>query len=193
MQERKNSEAGNEKEVDYGRKSGQDNTSENVIENRPEKRVKNKGGNKTGEFIARKRKERGMTQKEMAELLGVTNKAVSKWETSQGMPDIGILPELGKALGVTVDEILMGEQIEQEKRAETAVSDEDKKLLEIVLERAERCFWLSANLVCGGVDHSADLDSDSGKRTWIDLYKECNSICDKRGGSFPFLGRRHVH
>lgn len=40
MQERKNSEAGNEKEVDYGRKSGQDNTSENVIENRPEKRVK---------------------------------------------------------------------------------------------------------------------------------------------------------
>ena len=36
-------------------------------------------------------------------------------------PDIGILPELGKALGVTVDEILMGEQIEQEKRAETAV------------------------------------------------------------------------
>ena len=91
MQERKNSEAGNEKEVDYGRKSGQDNTSENVIENRPEKRVKNKGGNKTGEFIARKRKERGMTQKEMAELLGVTNKAVSKWETSQGMPDIGIL------------------------------------------------------------------------------------------------------
>ena len=66
MQERKNSEAGNEKEVDYGRKSGQDNTSENVIENRPEKRVKNKGGNKTGEFIARKRKERGMTQKEMA-------------------------------------------------------------------------------------------------------------------------------
>lgn len=36
MQERKNSEAGNEKEVDYGRKSGQDNTSENVIENRPE-------------------------------------------------------------------------------------------------------------------------------------------------------------
>lgn len=59
MQERKNSEAGNEKEVDYGRKSGQDNTSENVIENRPEKRVKNKGGNKTGEFIARKRKEKG--------------------------------------------------------------------------------------------------------------------------------------
>ena len=113
------------------------------------------------------------------------------------MPDIGILPELGKALGVTVDEILMGEQIEQEKRAETAVSDEDKKLFGNCVgasrkkggndsDHMERCFWLSANLVCGGVDHSADLDSDSGKRTWIDLYKECNSICDKRGGSFLF-------
>ena len=52
MQERKNSEAGNDKEVDYGRKSGQDNTSENVIENRPEKRVKNKGGNKMEEWIS---------------------------------------------------------------------------------------------------------------------------------------------
>ena len=40
MQERKNSEAGNEKEVDYGRKSGQDNTSENVIENRPGEKSK---------------------------------------------------------------------------------------------------------------------------------------------------------
>ncbi len=69
--------------------------------------------------------------------------------------------------------------------------------MEIVLERAERkaetiritwkdVFWLSANLVLRWVDHSADLDSDSGKRTWIDLYKECNSICDKRGGSFSF-------
>ena len=83
MQERKNSEAGNEKEVDYGRKSGQDNTSENVIENRPEKRVKNKGGNKTGEFIARKRKERGMTQKEMAESWGYGNKAVKMQGRSQ--------------------------------------------------------------------------------------------------------------
>ena len=55
MQERKNSEAGNEKEVDYGRKSGQDNTSENVIENRPEKRVKNKGGNKRRIYCAKEK------------------------------------------------------------------------------------------------------------------------------------------
>lgn len=72
------------KKLTMGEKAGQDNTSENVIENRPEKRVKNKGGNKTGEFIARKRKERGMTQKEMAELLGVTNQGCVKMGDKSG-------------------------------------------------------------------------------------------------------------
>ena len=66
--------------------------------------------NKTGEFIAKKRKEKGMTQKKMAEKLGVTNKAVSKWETGQGLPDVGVLIKLGETLGVTVDEILKGEE-----------------------------------------------------------------------------------
>ena len=204
MQERKNSEAGNEKEVDYGRKSGQDNTSENVIENRPEKRVKNKGGNKTGEFIARKRKERGMTQKEMAELLGVTNKAVSKWETSQGMPDIGILPELGKALGVTVDEILMGEQIEQEKRAETAVSDEDKKLLEIVLERAERkaetiritwkdVFGCLLILSAVGLIIVQIWTLTQGRELGLIYIRNVTPYVINAAAVFLFWGRRHVH
>ena len=144
------SEAGNEKEAEYGRNNRPENKTENVIESRSENKTeniaenrsgnktKNKGENKTGEFIARKRKERGLTQREMADQLGVTNKAVSKWETGQGMPDIGILSELGKVLGVTADEILTGEQIEQIKRTDSDVSDEDKKLLDIVLERAER-------------------------------------------------------
>lgn len=144
------SEAGNENEAEYGRKnrpenktenvieSRSENKTENVVENRSGNKTKNKGENKTGEFIARKRKERGLTQREMADQLGVTNKAVSKWETGQGMPDIGILSELGKVLGVTADEILTGEQIEQIKRTDSDVSDEDKKLLDIVLERAER-------------------------------------------------------
>lgn len=144
------SEAGNENEAEYGRKnrpenktgnvieSRAENKTENVVENRSGNKTKNKGENRTGEFIARKRKERGLTQREMADQLGVTNKAVSKWETGQGMPDIGILSELGKVLGVTADEILTGEQIEQIKRTDSDVSDEDKKLLDIVLERAER-------------------------------------------------------
>ena len=65
--------------------------------------------NRTGNFIAQRRKELGLTQRQLAERLGVTNKAVSKWETGQGMPDVGVLLELSRVLGVTVDELLEGE------------------------------------------------------------------------------------
>ena len=63
---------------------------------------------KTGRYIAACRKRKQMTQKELADRLGVTNKAVSKWETGQGMPDISVLLELGRVLEVPVEEILRG-------------------------------------------------------------------------------------
>ena len=66
--------------------------------------------NKTGQLIARRRKEIGLTQKELAERLGVTNKAVSKWETGGGMPDVSVLETLADALEVSVDELLRGER-----------------------------------------------------------------------------------
>ena len=76
-----------------------------------------KGGsrveNRTGQFIARRRKAIGLTQKELADRLGVTNKAVSKWETGGGMPDISVLQELSRVLEVSVDELLSGEYEEE--------------------------------------------------------------------------------
>lgn len=63
---------------------------------------------KTGSYIADCRKRKQMTQKELADRLGVTNKAVSKWERGQGMPDISVLLELGRVLEVPVEEILRG-------------------------------------------------------------------------------------
>lgn len=71
---------------------------------------------KTGEFIAELRKQKKITQNELADLLGVTNKAVSRWETGEGYPEITLLPRLAIILGVTVDEILNGEKKDQEKR-----------------------------------------------------------------------------
>ena len=65
---------------------------------------------KIGAFIAERRKESGLTQQALADRLGLTNKAVSKWETGDGLPDITILPALAENLGVTVDEILAGER-----------------------------------------------------------------------------------
>ena len=65
---------------------------------------------KIGQFISEKRKALGFTQQELAEKLQITNKAVSKWETGDGMPDVQLLKPLAKALGTTVDEILNGEE-----------------------------------------------------------------------------------
>lgn len=75
----------------------------------------------TGQFISRVRMEKGMTQKELAQKVGVTDKAVSKWETGRGMPDISSLDALCNALDVSVNELLSGEVLPPEfyeKKAE---------------------------------------------------------------------------
>ncbi len=64
---------------------------------------------KTGALIARLRNERGLTQRQLAQQLGVTNKAVSKWETGAGLPDASVLPALAWALGTTADALLRGD------------------------------------------------------------------------------------
>ena len=59
-----------------------------------------------GQVIARLRKERGMTQKDLAERMHVTDKAVSKWERDLSCPDVGTLPQLARELGVTAEMLL---------------------------------------------------------------------------------------
>ena len=63
-----------------------------------------------GERIARLRKEKGLTQEELAEKLNVTPQAVSKWENGQSCPDITLLPTLAELLNVTTDILLSGEK-----------------------------------------------------------------------------------
>ena len=64
---------------------------------------------KTGALIAERRKTLGLTQKELAGRLIVSDKAVSKWETGAGYPEVTMLPLLAETLGITVDELLAGE------------------------------------------------------------------------------------
>ncbi len=66
---------------------------------------------KTGELIATLRKEKGMNQKDLADKLGVTNKAISRWETGRGYPDIEILPVLAETFEISVQELLNGERM----------------------------------------------------------------------------------
>jgi len=66
---------------------------------------------KIGQFIASCRKEQGMTQANLAERLGITDRAVSKWETGRSLPDSGIMLELCGLLHINVNELLSGERI----------------------------------------------------------------------------------
>ena len=69
---------------------------------------------KIGKFIAQKRKSKKLTQEQLAEKLGVSTNAVSKWERGLCLMDMSLLKPLSKILGVTINEILSGEEIKQE-------------------------------------------------------------------------------
>ena len=65
----------------------------------------------TGSTIRQLREDRGLTQAELAEKIGVSSKTVSKWETAKGLPDITLLQPLAQALGISVIELMNGEHI----------------------------------------------------------------------------------
>ena len=65
----------------------------------------------TGATIKQLREQRNLTQAELAEKIGVSSKTVSKWETAKGLPDISLLQPLAQALGISVIELMNGEQI----------------------------------------------------------------------------------
>lgn len=81
-----------------------------------------------GMTIAELRKAKGMTQLELAERMGVTDKAVSKWERDLSCPDINSLPTLAEALGISVDELM------QVKRAEESPAHTPAEIVRVVLK-----------------------------------------------------------
>ena len=96
---------------------------------------------KIGKFIAECRKNKKFTQADLAEKLNITDRAVSKWETGNGMPDSSIMLELCNILGISVNELLSGEVIKMEdydKKAEENLvemkkqkEEADKKMLKL--------------------------------------------------------------
>lgn len=85
---------------------------------------------KIGKFIADCRKRKGLTQLQLSEKLGITDRAVSKWENGKGMPDSSLMLELCDELDISVNELLSGEIIE--------MKEYDKKAEELLLEMAKR-------------------------------------------------------
>ena len=74
---------------------------------------------KIGKFIGEVRKEKGLKQAELAEMLGVTSKTVSRWETGKYMPDLSLFTDISNILGVTINEILQGERLIKKKNSDS--------------------------------------------------------------------------
>ena len=94
---------------------------------------------KIGRFIAECRKKANLTQVQLAEKLGITDKAISKWERGVAMPDTSIMLELCDILGISVKELLSGERIDMEKNDQK----NEQLLLEMAkeLEKKNKTIW----------------------------------------------------
>ncbi len=96
---------------------------------------------KIGRFIAECRKQKALTQLQLAEKLDITDKAVSKWETGKAMPDTSIMLELCDILGISVNELLSGEAIVMENSNQK----QEQLLLDMAkeLEQKNKTVWRS--------------------------------------------------
>ena len=91
-----------------------------------------------GKFISELRKEKGMTQLQLAEKLNVTDKAVSRWETGKNFPDIEIFEDLSKILDVSISELLEGKRIEKE---ELIIVSEENVVKQIKKNKKSKKFY----------------------------------------------------
>lgn len=111
---------------------------------------------KIGRYIAGKRKQLGMTQRELAEKLGMSDKSVSKWERGICLPDVSVYSELCTILGISINEFLAGEDIPHENIAQKTEenilgvvkdSEQKQRSLKIVLCAVIALFALCAGLL----------------------------------------------
>lgn len=72
---------------------------------------------RTGEFLSQLRREKGLTQKELADKIGVSDKTISKWEKGRSIPDLSYIEALCTALGITTNELISGERLSDESYA----------------------------------------------------------------------------
>lgn len=102
---------------------------------------------KIGAFISAVRKEKGMTQKDLGEKLGVSDKAISKWERGRGLPELSLLSDLADALQVTIETVLSGGREEN-----TLLGGNMKKVKYFVCPTCHNLIWATneATVSCCG-------------------------------------------
>lgn len=100
---------------------------------------------RTGEFIAAIRREKGLSQRELADLLAISDKTVSKWETGRGLPDVSLMLPLCDALGITVNELLSGERLSDSSYKAKA----EENIMNMMNERKENRTKFRLTIVTG--------------------------------------------
>ena len=101
---------------------------------------------KIGEFISTCRKNKNLTQKELADLLHVTDRAISNWERGIRMPDVSFFRPLCEILDITINELLKGERIDKEDE----ISTSEEQLLDVLTSKEEsrkKIIWMYIILV----------------------------------------------
>lgn len=142
-----------------------------------------------GKFIQSKRKEKGLTQKELAEKLGVTDKAVSKWERGLGCPDVSILEILAQKLDTSILEILKGRIIEDEIIKVTEANDYVKETINYTKNKTKEIInkiivfltiSISILLLILNIENIISLNKkyeyDFNNETVIEMKKQLNKL-----------------
>lgn len=127
---------------------------------------------KIGKFISLCRKEKNLTQVQLAEKLNITNRAVSKWETGKSCPDVSIMLELCKILGITVNELLSGERITMEdyqEKAEENLMELQKQEKALKSLSTLKLIWLAAALLLLPVHFAINYYFPENKGTGVGL------------------------
>ena len=101
----------------------------------------------TGRFIAARRKKLGLTQRQLAERLSISDKTVSKWERGGGLPEVGLMLPLCGELGISVNELLAGRRVEEQEYKEQA----EANMMELVKQNQENKKRMALSVICGSV------------------------------------------
>lgn len=102
-----------------------------------------------GSFIAALRKAKGLTQRELAEKLNVSDKAVSRWEREESLPDLSLIPAIAEIFGVTADELLRGERMKEGESLPRAGEKSEKQLKNLINRGVLR--FTNRSIIAAGV------------------------------------------
>ena len=142
-----------------------------------------------GRFIAASRKAQGLTQRQLADKLGISDKTVSKWERGKGLPEVGLMLPLCASLDITVNDLLSGERVSDanyQKKAEENIMDlmkeneENKRwmLLSVI------CAVITVIAVCALVTIASCLEMPAAARVALLLFAAAVAVLDVKAGYY---------